>query len=161
MILEIIVAFVLKTLDNCFSTFKTILLQKEKYSLGALFNAIGTFFYLVAVVQVAKSDNFYSIVAMCIATFVGTYLPGLLVKKSERDKLYIFDITADTLMNGKKFADAVRKENIAIKTFKSYDSEMNKVLTCKVYCSTKDESKRITEVIPKTFKYHVYVPITD
>lgn len=159
MIFEILYSFVLKALDNALGTYKTICLQKENYLRGALFNAISTFFYLVAIVQVAKSNNIYSIIAMCLATFIGTYLPGVFTKRSERDKLYIFDITADNLPNGKKFADMVREKNIAVKTYKSYDSNMNKVLSCKVYCTTKEESRIVNGMIPSTFKYHVYVPL--
>lgn len=156
---EIAISFVLKAVDNAFGTFKTLYLQKEKYFLGALFNAIGTFFYLVAIVQIAKSNNFYSIIAMCIATFIGTYLPGIAMKKSERDKLYIFEVTANSIDAGAKFADKVRNKNIAVKTYSSYDSDLNKVLSCKIYCTTKKESKYINGIIPQSFKYHVYVPV--
>lgn len=161
MITEVIISFVLKAIDNALGTFKTIYLQKERYVLGAIFNSFATFFYLMAIVQVAKSNNIYSIIAMCVATFIGTYLPGLFIKKSERDKLYIFDITADDFSTGKTFADVIRSKNIAIKTTVSYDTEMNKVLSCKVYCSTKKESKTVNKLIPEKFKYHVYVPLSE
>lgn len=159
MVFEILSSFVLKALDNGLSTFKTIYLQKEDYIKGAFYNALSTFFYLVGVVQIAKSNSIFSIVAMCVATFVGTILPGIMIKRSERDKLYIFDITADNLYLGKDFADAIRKENIAIKTFSSYDTYMNKVLTCKVYCTTKEESRIVNKLMPTTFRYNVYSPI--
>lgn len=159
--MQILYSFILKMLDNFLSTAKTISINKEKYFLGALFNAVSTFFYLVAIVQLTKANSLHSIIAMCVATFIGTYLPGLMLKKSERDKLFIFDVTADTLERGKEFADIVRDNNIAIKTYSSYDSEMNKVLSCKIYSLTRSESKVINSLIPKEFKYHVYVPLTD
>ena len=159
--MQIIVAFLLKLIDNALSTVKTIFLQKERYFLGAMFNALSTFFYLIAIVQIAKSNNLFSIVAMCIATFLGTYLPGILIKKSEREKLYIYDITANEFNAGKEFADEVRNTNIAIKSYVSYDDELNKVLSCKVYCTTRKESIVINNLIPDTFKYHIYVPIED
>lgn len=92
---------------------------------------------------------------MCVATFLGTLLPGILIKKSERDKLYIYDITANNLENGKHFADIIREYNIPIKTYVSYDSDMKKVLSCKIYCPGRLESKIILESIPELFKYHV------
>lgn len=156
-----LMAFVLKTLDNGLSTAKTIYINKERYVLGALLNAFSSFFYLVAIVELTKSNDMKSIVAMCVATFIGTYLPGLLIKKSEREKLWIFDVTADNLENGKEFADKVREKNIAIKTYISYDNEMNKVLSCKVYCLTRSESRLINNLIPKDFKYNVFVPLED
>lgn len=159
--MEILLSFIFKTLDISLGTVKTIYINKEKYIVGAFFNSFSTFFYLIAIVQLTKSNDMYSIIAMCIATFIGTYLPGLLVKKSERDKLFIFDITADSLNSGKEFADKVRHHNIAIKTYSSYDSDMNKVLSCKVYCSIKEESRLVNKIIPANFKYNVYVPLED
>lgn len=156
-----LIAFILKILDNGLSTAKTIYINKEKYVLGALLNAFSTFFYLVAIVQLTKDNSLESIIAMCVATFIGTYLPGVLIKKSERDKLWIFDITASSLDEGKEFADIIREHNIAIKSYSSYDKDMNKVLSCKIYCSTKTESRIVNKFIPNNFKYNVYVPLED
>lgn len=156
-----LIAFILKILDNGLSTAKTIYINKERYVLGALLNAFSTFFYLVAIVQLTKDNSLESIIAMCVATFIGTYLPGVLIKKSERDKLWIFDITASSFEEGKEFADIIREHNIAIKSYSSYDKDMNKVLSCKIYCSTKTESRIVNKFIPNKFKYNVYVPLED
>ena len=157
----IIQAFFLKLIDNGLGTLKTIYIQKEKYTLSALFNAASTFFYLIAIVQVAKSNDIFSIIAMCVATFLGTLIPGLLIKKSERDKLYIYEITASDLEMGKIFADELRDTNIAIHSHTTYDEDMNKVLICKVYCSTKKESRIVDMLIPDEFRYHIYVPVSN
>ena len=154
-----LMVFVLKIFDNGLSTARAIFINKEKYFLGAMLNAASTFFYLVALVELTKNSGMKSILSMCLATFIGTYVPGIMIKKSEREKLYIFDITADTLENGIKFADMIRESNIAVKTYSSYDTNMVKTLSCKAYCTTKEESKFINSRIPKSFKYHVYVPV--
>ena len=159
MIIQIVQAFLVKIMDNSLGTFKTIYLNKEKYFFGAMFSAFSTFFYLIGVQQVAKDSGWLTISVMTFATFIGTYLPGFFIKRIERDKLWIFEITASSLEEGKKFADEIRELNIAVKTTVSYDSDMNKVLTCKTYCSTKHESRIINELIPQKFHYHVYVPI--
>lgn len=156
-----LIAFILKTLDNGLATAKTIYINKEKYVLGALLNAFSTFFYLVAIVQLTKNNSMSSIIAMCVATFIGTYLPGVIIKRSERDRIYIFDVTASTLEDGKRFADTIRNNNIAITTYSSYDSKMNKVLSCKIYCTTRYESRVVNNTIPQDFKYNVYVPLAN
>lgn len=157
----IIIAFVLKLLDNSLGTAKTIFLAKEKYFLGSLFNAVGTFFYLIAIVSVAKTSNIASIFAMCVATFLGTLIPSFIIKKSEPEKLFVFDITADNLENGKKFADSLRKKNIPVRTYFTYDKKMNKTLACNVYCSTKEESKIVESLIQPGFKWNLYVPLEN
>lgn len=161
MIIQIVQAFIVKIMDNGLGTFKSIYLNKEKYFLGALFSALSTFFYLVGVVQVAKDSSYISIITMCIATFIGTLIPGLLIKKTERDKLWIFEITASSMEEGKEFADTLRELNIAVKTEISYDSDKIKVLSCKSYCNTKEESKIVKSLIPDSFHHHVYVPIQE
>lgn len=157
--MEILVSFILRILDNSLGTCKTIFISKGRYFLGALFNAFSSFFYLFALVQLTKSNNIYSIIAMCLATFIGTYVPGKLIKRSEADKLFIFDITSDNFENGKKFADSVRDLNIAIKTYKTYDTNMQKALSCKVYCVSKEESSMVESLILPNFKYNIYTPI--
>lgn len=52
-----------------------------------------------------KSDGIPTIMVICAVTFIGTLIPGLAVKKSEKEKLYIFDIIADTMHSGKEFAE--------------------------------------------------------
>ena len=157
--MQILISFILKAVDNGLSTAKTIYINKEKYFIASLLNGMATFFYLVAIVQLTKTNSIANIIAMCVATFIGTLLPGIMVRKSERDKLYIFDITSDSLESGKKFADEVRKHNVAIKTYKSYDNNMNKILSCKVYCTTKEETKIVNSLIQPNFKYNIYVPL--
>ena len=157
--MEILIVFIYKMLDNALGTAKTIYLSKEKYLSGSLFNALSFLFYTLAFSKALKDDSILTTISMCVAVFVGTYLTGYMFKLTERDKLHIYDITSDTFETGKKFADTVRKYNIVIKTYKSYDSHMNRTLSCKVYCLTKEESKIINNLIPQGFKYNVYTPL--
>lgn len=154
----ILYTFILKILDNGLSTVKTIFITKGNYFLAALFNAISTFFYLVAVVELTKSNNILAIISMCVATFLGTWWSGLLVRKTEKDKLFIFTITATSMEKGQEFADLVRQHNLAIRTAKTYNSKMVKTLNCEVFCKTKEDTKLLRSLIPDDFNYHMYVP---
>lgn len=157
--MEILFQFIIKILDNVLGTFKTIYISKEKYFYGALFNALSSYFYFIAIAKMTKSNSQLMIIVMCIAVFIGTFLPGITIKRSERDKLYIFDITADTFSNGTYFADKIREHNIAIKTYKAYDSQMTPTLSCKVYCMNKEESRVVNSLIKPNFKYNIYTPL--
>jgi len=153
----IVLAFILKLLDNSLGTAKTIFLAKGKYLLGSLFNALSTFFYLAAIVSVAKTSSMAGVIAMCVATFLGTLIPSLIIKKAEPERLFIFDITADTLESGKAFADELRERNIPVRTYFTYDKKLNKTLACNIYCSTKEESKLVESLIRPNFKWHLIV----
>jgi uncharacterized protein YebE (UPF0316 family) len=158
--MEILIVFLLKLLDNTLGTMKNIYLARGKFFFSSLLAALSTTIYMIAVVRMAKSDGIFSILAICAATFIGTLLPGLAVKKSEKEKLYIFDITADTINSGKEFADILRSLNIAIKTSIVYDKMMIKTLSIKAYCANKEESKLVNEFLSPAFKYNIYAPMS-
>lgn len=160
MIIEIVQAFMTKIMDNGLGTFKSIYLNKEQYFRGALFAAASTFFYLVGVKQVV-TGGWVVIGVMTLATFVGTLLPGIFIKRTQRDRLWIFEITASSMEAGKEFADTLRELNLAVKTEKVRNSDLNKVLSCSIYCNSKDESRIVKNLLPKDFKRNILVPIEE
>lgn len=157
--MELLAIFIIKLFDNMLGTCKSVYLAKEQYIKASIFNSLSTFFYFIAIVQLTKASNISSILAICLATFIGTYASGKLIRKQEGDRLYIFRVTSDTLGNGIKFADTIRDNNIAIHTSTGYDKSMNKTLFCEVYCTTKEESRIVSNLIPNQFKYHIQNPI--
>jgi len=158
--MEILVAFVLKMMDNALGTAKTIFLSKGKYHLGAFFSAFSTFFYLLAILHIAKSNNIYSIIAMCVATYIGTYIPGVIIKRTERDNLYIFHVTADNFDNAIVFKENILDENLAIQDYISYKDDV-KTIAFEIYCKTKKESKKVKDLIPRSFKYYINSPLYE
>lgn len=152
-----IMTFICKIIDNALGTLKTMFLQKGNYLASSIFNAGSTFFYMVAIVNSIKDNSLGSIFAMCLATFLGSYLPARMVDKMEEDKLYIYDITSNTFEEGVELADTIRELNIPVKTGVTYNSNLNKVLEIKVFCSTKSESLIIKQIINDDFKYHAYI----
>jgi uncharacterized protein YebE (UPF0316 family) len=159
-IMEILIVFILKLIDNTLNTMKNIFLIREKFLVSSLLAALSTTVYMVTVMKMAKSDGIISIIAIFTATFIGTLIPGVAVKKTEKDKLYIYDITADNIDSGKEFADILREANIATKTSIAYNKEMYKTLSIQAYCSNKEESRMVNDNISPAFKYNVYAPMS-
>lgn len=157
--MEILIVFILKLIDNTLNTMKNIFLIKEKFLVSSLFAALSTAVYMVMVMKMSKADGVISIIAIFVATFMGTLIPGLAVKKTEKDRLYIFDITADDIDSGKEFADILREANIATKTSIAYNNVMDKTLSIQAYCSNKEESRMVNDNIFPAFKYNVYAPM--
>ena len=152
-----LMTFVCKMMDNALSTLKNIFLHRGNFFASSLFSAAGTFFYMVAMVNAIKDNSLWSIIAMCIATFLGSYIPAKVVERMEDDKLFVYEITSHTFDEGLELADTIRDMNIPIKTTSIYDKKLDKVLEIKVFCSTKNESSIIKELIKDNFKYHCYV----
>lgn len=148
--------FIYKIMDNALSTLKSIFLHKQQYLLSSIFSAISTFFYMVAMVNAIKDNSLWSIAAMCVATFLGSYIPAKIIERKEGDKLYVYDITTDDYEEGKVFANNIREMNVPVKTSTIYNDKQEKVIEVKVFCSTKAESSMIKELIGN-YKYHAYV----
>lgn len=157
--MEILIVFILKLIDNTLNTMKNIFLIREKFLVSSLLAALSTAVYMVMVIKMAKADGIISIVAIFAATFIGTLIPGVAVKKTEKDKLYIFDITSDNIDSGKEFADILREANIATKTSIAYNNVMDKTLSIQAYCSNREESRLVNNNISPAFKYNVYTPM--
>lgn len=152
-----LITFMCKIMDNALSTLKNIYLHKGKYFASSIFSAAGTFFYMVAIVNAVKDNSLNSIISMCVATFLGSYLPAKLVERMEKDKLYVYDITTNTFEEGLSLIDEIKDLDIPFKSYTTYNNNLDKVIGVKVFCNTKAESALIKETINHDFKYHAYI----
>ena len=152
-----LITFLSKIADNALSTLKTIFLHKGKYFASSMFNAASTFFYMTAIVNTIKDSSFGSIIAMCVATFLGSYIPAKFVEKMEKDKLFVYEITTNTFEEGLELIDEIKDMNIPFKSSSIYNNELEKVMEIKIFCSTKIESAIIKDTINNNYKYHAYV----
>ena len=142
-----LVTFLCKMMDNALGTLKNIFLHKQKYFVSSVFSATSTFFYMVAMVNAVKDNSLWSIIAMCTATFLGSYIPAKIVEKRESDKLYVYEITTNDYEEGIVFANSIRDINIPVKTNTIYNDKKEKVVEVKVFCNTKAESNMVKELI--------------
>lgn len=151
------ITFLCKIADNALATLKTMFLHKGKYFASAMFNAAGTFFYMTAIVNAIKDSSIGSIVAMCVATFLGSYLPAKFMERMDKDKLYVYEITTNTFDEGMGLIDEIKDMNIPFKSSTIYNNDLEKVMELKIFCSTKVESAMIKDTISNNYKYHAYV----
>jgi hypothetical protein len=128
---------------------------KNKNFLSSLFAAIASYFYLVMLTKLAADKSTIAILAISGATFIGSFLPQFILDKFEKDKIYRFDVIPDTSDNGKTFADTIRNNNLAINTYKGYNSNKELVLCCTIFSENKVQSKLIESVIPSGFIYTI------
>jgi hypothetical protein len=111
--------------------------------------------YSMSLIYVFHDNSLSSLVALSLATLVGSYLPAKAMERLEKDKLYVYEITSDTLDSGKEFADSLRNYNIPVSTTAVRNKSFNKVLLCKVYSQSKSVSKLIENLIPLEFKWSI------
>jgi len=107
------------------------------------------------VVEISKVNNIQGILIVSLAVFLGSYIPGVISNKFERDRAWTFDIIPENNELGKQFADKIREMNIPVHTYKGYNDKLELVLCSKVFSVNKNQSKLIEKLIPGNFKYHI------
>lgn len=147
--LEFAAIFFLRLIDQALNTYKTVLLTKGRRTASAVTNAIaaGTFLLIIQRMQMHE-DSFWSILAVCLATFAGSYLAQFVADKQEKDRIFIFEITPKSSESGKRIADMLRAHDLPVMTYKGYNSHLEPVLCVRVYTRSKAESHLVESLLP-------------
>lgn len=147
--------FFLKLFDVMLNTVKSSYFNKNKHLVASLLSAVTTFTYFIIIVRLLKINSISSIALVSLASFLGTYIPPIVIKYFEKDKVYVYDITPDNDKTGRAFARKMRKLGLPVVTYKSFNKYDEPVICAKVFSKDKDHSRLIKENVPKEFKYHV------
>lgn len=153
--LELLLLFILKVIDCCFTTFKTLLLIRNKDFSSSLCMAISQFFYLTILVKIAKNDTTLGILVVCLGAFIGSYIPKFIIRKTDKDKTWIYEILTQSTKQSQEIADILRNNNLEVFTTKGYNFDVDKILTIKAFSNNKQESILIESLIPKDVSFHV------
>lgn len=152
----------MKFMDCSLSTLKTILLCKNKFLLSSILNSTAAllFVFVADAMANAPSDQKWLIaIAVFFANLTGGYFPPKILDRAEKDRLFCYVVTSKDLEQGKILADKLRELNIPVSTTISYGgcSELEKQLTCNVYCAERKQSKIVDSFIQNNdnFKYHI------
>ena len=141
--------FFLKFIDSILTTFKSIYLFKNKQLLSSIFGAIANFVYMLILVDTHKA------MLVGLATFMGSQVSFIITNRFEKDKVFLFDVKGTEKEASKQFADVIRENNIPILTYLGYNDFHEKVLCCKIYSQSKEQSHLIKSLIPQGFKYDI------
>ncbi|EQC1535599.1 hypothetical protein ACY1J9_001430 [Clostridium botulinum] len=155
MIFELLLLFTLKLLDCAISTLKTLLLIKEKDFLSSLCTAVSQFFYLTLLVKITKDNSSLGIFVICLGALIGSYLPKFIIRRTDKDKTWIYEILPQSTKQSQKIADILRNNNLEVFTTKGYNFDVDKILTIKAFSNNKEESNLIENLIPKDASFHV------
>lgn len=132
---------IFNVLNVIIQTIKSIVTIKcNKYAAAAV-NALayGLYTYIIVLTN-ADLNLWFKILVVSFANLVGVFLVKLFEEKSEKEKLWKIEVTIPT-DNALKVDDLL--ENIP----HSYLTISGKHTIFNIYCSTKEQSKRVSEII--------------
>ncbi len=147
LILNIIVVFIVKIIDNILSTSKQILIQRNRAFLAAVTVILSNiiFYKLINVVGSSSSDLYVYIIAF--ASGIGTLLALIISNKLSKDRTYVNIILNDDKEVMMEFRDWLKDNKITNLTTDGYTKDWNKTLAITAYAETKEQSKLIDEYI--------------
>ena len=117
-IINLIVVFVIKVVDNILGTSKTLLIQKNKSFLASLSAVISQVIFYKLIDAVSSGDGDLMIYVIAIASGIGTYLALFISNKFSKDRTYV-----NVILNDNKEAMI---ENFSIKNIDTSEEMENK-----------------------------------
>lgn len=149
-ILNLVLLFVIKVIDNILGTSKTILIQQNKGILAALSVIISQIIFYKLIDAVSDSENDLTMYVVSIASGFGTYLAVKLNDKFSKEKTYVNVILSDNRDAMEDLLGYLRKNKITNLTTDAYTKDWKKTLSITAYAETKEQSKLLDKYIAES-----------
>lgn len=149
-ILNLVLLFVIKVIDNILGTSKTILIQQNKGILAALSVIISQIIFYKLIDAVGDSENDLTMYVVSIASGFGTYLAVKLNDKFSKEKTYVNVILSDNREAMEDLLGYLRKNKITNLTTDAYTKDWKKTLSITAYAETKEQSKLLDKYIAES-----------
>lgn len=145
-IINLVIIFVVKVLDNILSTSKTILVQKNKAFLAGLTVVISQIIFYKLIDAVSEGSEL-TIYVIAIASGLGTLLAIWISNRFSKDRMYVNIIMCDNKKVMKELRDYLKDNKITNLTTDGYTKEWKKTLAITAYAETREQSKLLDEYI--------------
>lgn len=149
-ILNLVLLFMIKVIDNILGTSKTILIQQNKGILAALSVIISQIIFYKLIDAVGDSENDLTMYVVSIASGFGTYLAVKLNDKFSKEKTYVNVILSDNRDAMEDLLGYLRKNKITNLTTDAYTKDWKKTLSITAYAETKEQSKLLDKYIAES-----------
>ena len=146
-VINLIIIFIVKVLDNVLSTSKTILVQKNKAFLAGLTVVISQIIFYKLIDAVSDSGTDLTIYIIAIASGIGTQLAIWLSNKFSKERMYVNIIMCDNKKVMKELRDYLKMNKITNLTTDGYTKDWKKTLAITAYLETKEQSKLLDKYI--------------
>lgn len=155
-IVQNVLLFLAKVLDNAIGTSKTIMIQRSRWLLAGLTACMSDFIYFWITKKVVSADTLATMIIVAIAGGIGCSAACFFNEKMSKDRTYVNVIMSDNMSAMKDLRDFLAEHHITNVAADSYTKDWNrKTITITAYPETKAESKlidRYLESSPQKFK---------
>jgi len=148
-IINMIVIFVIKVIDNVLSTSKTILVQKNKALLAAITVVISQIIFY-ELIDAASDGGNIAVYVISIASGIGTLLALIISNKFSKDRIFVNVIMNDDKKVMMELRDFLKEHKITNLATVGYTKNWKKTLAITAYAETKAQSKLIDNFIKES-----------
>lgn len=140
--INMIIVFVVKVIDNLISTGKTILIQRNRAILASLTVIISNIIFY-KLIDAVSTGGTYTIYIVSIASGIGTYLALLINNRLSKERLFVNIIMNDNREAMAELREFLKEHKITNLTTDAYTKDFKKTLSITAYAETKEQSKLI------------------
>ena len=148
-IINMIVIFIIKVVDNILSTSKTILVQKNKAILASITVIISNIIFY-KLVDAASSGGEIVIYIIALASGIGTFLAIRISNRFSKERVFVNIIMNDDKEIMKELRDFLKDNKITNLATIGFTKEWNQTLAIAAYAETKEQSKLIDNFIKES-----------
>ena len=146
-ILNTIIISLLKILDNFLATSKSILVHKNKAVAASFTIILSQFLFYFVISEIISENNIIVIIAVSIASGIGSFIAFKINDCFSKDKLYVNIITSKHLDDMKELCEFLRIKNIKNIITDSYNKDWTKSMSVQVFALTRVESNLIDKFL--------------
>ena len=147
--LNTIIISLLKILDNFLTTSKTILVQKNKAIAASILIVVSQFLFYFVISEVVSENNNFVIIAVSIASGIGSFFAFKINDRFSKDKLYLNIITSKNIDELKELCEFLKTNRIKYIVNDSYNRNWTKTISVQVFAATRDESKMLDQYLER------------
>lgn len=148
-ILNLVIIFVIKVIDNIISTGKTILIQKNKAVIASLSVVISQIIFY-KLINAASDGGEIAIYVISIASGLGTFLALLISNKFSKERVFVNVIMNDNKEVMMELRDFLKEHKITNLATIGFTKDWQETLAVTAYAETKKQSKLIDDFIKES-----------
>lgn len=146
-VLELLLLFALKALDNLLSTGKQLLIQRQKPIIAALCVVLSQVIFYKLINEVSAFDGDLAIYIVAVASGAGTLLAVKILDRFSKDRIFVNVILSDEREAMMKLRDFLRDHHITNLAAEGFTKDWQKTIAITAYAETREQSRLIDRYI--------------
>jgi len=149
-VLELLLLFGLKAMDNLLSTGKQLLIQRHKPILASLSVVLSQIIFYRLIDKVSASEGDLALYIVALASGVGTFLAVKISDKFSKERTFVNVILSDDRDAMVELREFLKENHITNLATEGFTKDWNKTIAITAYAETREQSRLIDQYIKES-----------